>query len=554
MKNILASSLLILSLGINTYANEKKDYQIFDKHFKITLKWLEDKPKSIAKDFFIIQFFKQEDTSKEEALKAFDMVKRKSKRVLKAYRKIIPKDIPDKELKCYRLETKDLLKEDSKCLALGLSIRDAIKLSKKDLKKAILKLDEYPVLRDDLKILSSKKPIKELFEDRIHRFYRIFFKTGSKYRRKYLDEILPNDFMLSIIEDKQFSRFVKYVVLDKDLNKLKKSLLSIRNDLKDFSHKTLFYLGINAIKNKQEKLALKYLNIAYDKAYYQFDKDKVLFWKYLLEKKNEDFKLLANSWDNNIYSLYAKELIKTKAINIIYDINIKNTKTKYNIYDSFSWLKVLEDSRKKLDEEKLEKYKNIFTSKETVPHLAYILERFYRYKISYFITPFEDIMKNFLLEDKIMLYSLARQESRFIPSSISFSTALGVMQIMPFLSKAIAKEYKENYNIYEQFNPKVNILYAKRHLKVLKKQFKNNPLFIAYAYNGGAGYTRSQLKKGLFKKGKYEPFLSMESISYEETRKYGKNVLANYYIYRNYLDKKHPMKLADFFKQLVNNH
>ena len=31
-------------------------------------------------------------------------------------------------------------------------------------------------------------------------------------------------------------------------------------------------------------------------------------------------------------------------------------------------------------------------------------------------------------------------------------------------------------------------------------QFDNNPLFIAYAYNGGGGYTRSQLKKGLFKR------------------------------------------------------
>ena len=30
------------------------------------------------------------------------------------------------------------------------------------------------------------------------------------------------------------------------------------------------------------------------------------------------------------------------------------------------------------------------------------------------------------------------------------------------------------------------------------KQFDNNP-YLLLAYNGGAGYTRTQLKKGLFK-------------------------------------------------------
>ncbi len=126
------------------------------------------------------------------------------------------------------------------------------------------------------------------------------------------------------------------------------------------------------------------------------------------------------------------------------------------------------------------------------------------------------------------------------------------MQIMPFLSFDISKELNEDYNIYEQFIPDTNIRYGSYHLDSLMKQFNNNPLFIAYAYNGGAGYTRSQFNKGLFsKKGKYEPFLSMELISFAETRDYGKKVLANYYIYNNYLNSRNKINLSTIFQSLV---
>ena len=51
---------------------------------------------------------------------------------------------------------------------------------------------------------------------------------------------------------------------------------------------------------------------------------------------------------------------------------------------------------------------------------------------------------------------------------------------------------------------------------------------------------------------KYEPFLSMELISYAETREYGKKVLANYYIYNNYLNKENPISLSTIFQSLVS--
>lgn len=124
---------------------------------------------------------------------------------------------------------------------------------------------------------------------------------------------------------------------------------------------------------------------------------------------------------------------------------------------------------------------------------------------------------------------------------------------MPFLSLDISKKLNEDYNIYEQFIPNKNIKYGSFHLDTLMKQFDNNPLFIAYAYNGGGGYTKRQLQKGLFSgKGKFEPFLSMEMISFTETREYGKKVLANYYIYNNYLNSENPISLSTIFQSLVS--
>jgi soluble lytic murein transglycosylase len=94
----------------------------------------------------------------------------------------------------------------------------------------------------------------------------------------------------------------------------------------------------------------------------------------------------------------------------------------------------------------------------------------------------------------------------------------------------------------------LHLKYANHHLNYLDSKL-NHPLFIAYAYNGGIGFTRRILKTNLFKNKKYEPFLSMELLPYDETKKYGKKVLTNYFIYQNHINKD---KKIDF-TTLINN-
>ncbi len=124
-----------------------------------------------------------------------------------------------------------------------------------------------------------------------------------------------------------------------------------------------------------------------------------------------------------------------------------------------------------------------------------------------------------------------RQESHFIPAAISTSYAIGSMQFMPFLIEHMDKERGKNPNAWAQFNPENQMVYAKAHLKWLQARLAH-PLYIAYAYNGGIGFTKRMLEGEIFKKGPHEPFISLERVPIQEPREYGKIVLANYAIYR----------------------
>ena len=55
---------LLLTLSLNLFANSITT-DFMQKDFKITYEWLAEKPKSSAKDFFILQYLENEDLSYE---------------------------------------------------------------------------------------------------------------------------------------------------------------------------------------------------------------------------------------------------------------------------------------------------------------------------------------------------------------------------------------------------------------------------------------------------------------------------------------------------------
>jgi len=150
-----------------------------------------------------------------------------------------------------------------------------------------------------------------------------------------------------------------------------------------------------------------------------------------------------------------------------------------------------------------------------------------------------------------MILAIARQESEFIPTAISPSFALGMMQFMPFLVDHTAKKFGlSNFKYTDIFKPKVAYEFANDHLNFLEKHLYN-PLLVAYAYNGGIGYTkRNILQQNYFKYNQYEPFYSLEMITPAQPMHYAKKVLANYVIYLNLLGI--PSTVTKYLNDLKN--
>src|SRR5574344_989435 len=550
MKKFLLATSFVAVLNSFALDNPKTDFM--QNSFKVSLSWLENKPKSSAKDFFILQYLENENLSYTDAKKAYDMRNGRSSILDRAFNSKFNSKLSPEDRFCYNATLNELKTSSSKCIALGLSsLKKVSDLSKSDLDFFTSKLDPYPTQKKDF-INIKNANISSILNSDLNYYLKLFFAVSDNYRYKNFNKNLSYEELNKISSHKDFEKFLRYIVFDKNLKNLQKSLFSLKAN-KSLSAYIEFLLGINAVNNEDFVSAKEFFEASLNNSYLRSDKDKALFWLYLLSEDKNYLYELSQSFDINIYTLYAKELLNLPVDNIIYNIEQKNTHSSYDIYDVFKWDKVTSDTKKNFDDEKMSKYYNIFTSKDTEHHLAFVLERFHKYKNQYYITPYREILNAYHINKQVLIYSIARQESRFIPSSVSFASAQGMMQIMPFLSKDIAAKLKEPYNIYNQFNPRKNIQYASFHLDSLNKQFDNNPLFVAYAYNGGAGYTRTQLKKGLFKdKNRFEPFLSMEMISFTETREYGKKVLTNYYIYNNYLNKENKISLSTILQNLVS--
>ena len=192
---------------------------------------------------------------------------------------------------------------------------------------------------------------------------------------------------------------------------------------------------------------------------------------------------------------------------------------------------------------------NDYQSQECIGIYTYLKAQASHHMDAYFPMPYRNAMKKMSPQRQALIYAIARQESRFVPASVSRSFALGMMQFMPFLIDHVAKEKGERIDYDEIFNPYKAIEYADFHLDYLTK-YLYHPLFIAYAYNGGIGFTRRHIKDNQnFRTGPYEPYMSMEMMENDEARGYGKKVLANYVIYLNKLGV--PTRIFPLLKTLA---
>lgn len=143
------------------------------------------------------------------------------------------------------------------------------------------------------------------------------------------------------------------------------------------------------------------------------------------------------------------------------------------------------------------------------------------------------------------VYAIIRQESGFREDVVSFAGARGLMQLMPRTASLISKMSKIPYTHQDQlFLSQKNISIGTAYLKQLTARFNNHPVLVAAAYNAGP----SQVVYWLRTHPPKEIDLWIETLPWQETRNYLKNVMAFAVVYQYRLNQK--PNLAPFLAHL----
>ena len=153
------------------------------------------------------------------------------------------------------------------------------------------------------------------------------------------------------------------------------------------------------------------------------------------------------------------------------------------------------------------------------------------------------------IPESAFILSIIRQESEFDLSANSHAGAKGLMQLMPYTAKLVAKQAKLPYTKSRlTTDPEYNINLGSHYIAGLILEYDGAYPFAVAAYN--AGPKRVKYWKKINKdpqKNQIDYVNWIELIKFKETRNYVQRVLENYNVYRYILEQK-PIKMKDFFK------
>lgn len=500
---------------------------------EISFESIQSKPSGRSKNFMIWQYLKQ-DISAKEADAAYELVEGNIHKIKKQYLKKSKNKKLLKEIECRGRQ--DLLSITEKdCFKLAMSPYKTLKMDKDSRKKLLDRL-ESKAAKDAVRIQSEVHEENSYFSYDSNTILDMFIRTNSSHRRNNLNFILSEKFIdhMFSLDASPWKKFalIKIIVNDDKLDKLQKSLLEL--DFKNVGADSNFLLALNLLRHDQPKKAIKYFEFSRNKYTRRISKDKNTFWMYQVTHNKKYLKELLLSTDINIYSLYANDKLGKEVQNYFSLVETTNEKSKKNICDPFEWDEIVKEI-KESPKDNLINLADKYNQHDMAPVQSFIVQKAHAFKMHGYIMPYDEYLEDISIDDKALVYALMRQESNMIPSALSRSFALGLMQIMPFVTDDLSTRMKNPITCYDDmFEPEHNLKYALKHYTWLKKTYYH-PLFFAYAYNGGIGYFRRHLQAGTFLKGKYEPFMSMELMSNKESREYGKRVLANYVMYKKIL-------------------
>ena len=143
-------------------------------------------------------------------------------------------------------------------------------------------------------------------------------------------------------------------------------------------------------------------------------------------------------------------------------------------------------------------------------------------------TPFKDSLSPIahgIGLDVNWAYGLIRQESRFIMAAKSNVGASGLMQVMPSTAKYVAKKIGMNhFKVTQLGDMHTNLTLGSNYLNMVLQDLDGSWALASAAYNAGPGRPKAWREK---LNRPVEGAIFAETIPFNETRGYVKNVLAN---------------------------
>ena len=153
------------------------------------------------------------------------------------------------------------------------------------------------------------------------------------------------------------------------------------------------------------------------------------------------------------------------------------------------------------------------------------------------------------IPDPALILSIIRQESEFDISARSRVGAQGLMQLMPYTAKTVAKQAKVSYSKSRlTTSPEYNINLGSFYIAGLILDYDGSYPFAVAAYNAGPKRVKYWKKINKDPQKKQIDYVDwVELIKFKETRNYVQRVMENYNVYRYILSQK-PIFLKDFFR------
>ncbi len=174
-------------------------------------------------------------------------------------------------------------------------------------------------------------------------------------------------------------------------------------------------------------------------------------------------------------------------------------------------------------------------------------KRFYnKYNYPVIATP-KIVNKREMPKQEIVL-AIIRQESEFDRKANSWAGARGMMQLMKYTAKIVAKQAKLPYSVSRLTqDPEYNIKLGSYYFNGLLEDYSGVFPFAIAAYNAGPNRVKTWRRvNGDPSKGQISYINWIEQIRFEETRNYVQRVLENINVYK-YILRKEPVQIDSYF-------